>query len=107
MDTRLVGYPSRAQFASHVNSRFDVEPGNGAPLSLELVEVEEGRSSPDHEQFALVFRAPRDMPAQQGTYRVKHPVLGALDLFLVPVGREGDDLLLEAVFNRLIASVRD
>jgi hypothetical protein len=107
METSVQRLPSKAQFAAQVSSRFDVDLDNGAPVALELVDLEEGLSSAEQEQFALVFRAPRDMPARQGTYHLEHAVLGAVDLFLVPVGREGDDVILEATFNRCADSVRE
>jgi hypothetical protein len=34
-------------------------------------------------------------------YRMEHDVLGALDLFLVPIARDEDGFQYEAVFNRL------
>lgn len=47
--------------------------------------------------FAVVLRGAFTLP--QGIHRLRHPVLGEFDLFLVPVGRDRDGLLYEAVFN--------
>jgi len=33
---------------------------------------------------------------------MKHAKLGPIDLFIVPVGAEGEDFLYEAVFNYLL-----
>ena len=42
-----------------------------------------------------------DRLLQQGMYQLQHDQLGALELFLVPVGRDHEGLYYEAVFNRL------
>ena len=76
---------------------------------VELVEVTEkgaadGRqpwATARQERFSIVFRGPREKPLQQGMYQLQHDQLGALELFLVPVGRDHEGLYYEAVFNRL------
>jgi hypothetical protein len=55
--------------------------------------------------FALIFRGPREIALQQNTYKLRHPVLGELQIFLVPVGKvKADDAWrdYEAVFNRTL-----
>lgn len=47
--------------------------------------------------FAVVLRGA--FPLSQGLHALRHPVLGELDLFLVPVGRDREGWLYEAVFN--------
>jgi len=49
--------------------------------------------------FSLVFRARTAKYLPQGTFALSHERLGQLDVFMVPVGRDADGLLLEAVFN--------
>jgi len=66
-----------------------------------LVEVNALGSSTKQEQFSLQFRAPRDAPISQGIYRLEHDRLGALDIFLVPIGLDGNGVRYEAVFTRL------
>jgi hypothetical protein len=102
MEMSMVVYPDRAGFVGHVDSDFAVVTGNGTPLSMRLVEVEDMGSTPEREAFALRFHAPKEMPPQQGVYRIEHDQLDAMDVFLVPVGREGEALVLEAVFNRFV-----
>lgn len=49
--------------------------------------------------FRAVLRAPSGARIAQGLYRVRHPTLGELDLFLVPVAQRDGRLDLELVFN--------
>ena len=71
-----------ADFAPHRHERFALSPGGGPQLELELVEV----TGPGDRPFSLVFRGPGEPLLAQRIYRVEHPALGALDLFLVPIG---------------------
>jgi hypothetical protein len=59
------------------------------------VEPESGIRRP----FSLVFEANAPAPLPQRVYQVEHAVMGRLDLFLVPIGCEGERVLYEAVFN--------
>jgi hypothetical protein len=49
--------------------------------------------------FSLVFRSPPGGPLPQRIYRLQHEELGALDLFLVPIGPDADGMCYEAVFS--------
>ena len=49
--------------------------------------------------FVLLFAAADPTVRGQGDYELAHPALGPTDIFLVPVGRDGDGILYEAVFN--------
>ena len=95
-------------FVAHVNTSFRVLLGSGDVLDLELIEAKtigESRrpDSPGIRQhaFSLIFRGPRDRLLPQRIYPVEHPTLGALHIFLVPLGPEGDSqgLHYQAVFN--------
>jgi hypothetical protein len=73
-------------FLSRLNDRFGLDDGDG--LELELVEATElgaarpGRRAP----FSIVFRALDGRTLPQRIYRLEHAELGALELFLVPIG---------------------
>lgn len=55
------------------------------------------RSAPS---FALILRHNGAKQAfGQGLYRLEHPGLGALDLFVVPVGPDGTGMCYEVTFN--------
>jgi len=71
-----------ADFAPHLHERFAVSPAGGPPLALELAEVTGAGGRP----FSLVFRGPSEPLLPQRIHRLEHPTLGALDLFLVPIG---------------------
>jgi hypothetical protein len=78
---------------------------SGGVLAVELVEVRhlQRRSHPPDgvraEPFALTFAGPLDPQLTQGTYRVELDDLGAFELFLVPVGPQGDAMHYEATFG--------
>jgi hypothetical protein len=88
---------------------FSIHISPTIAMEVELVEVAEKGGSDQQqplaasrqERFSLVFRGPRDRLLQQGMYELQHRHLGALALFLVPVGRDHEGLYYEAVFNRL------
>lgn len=92
-------------FAPHLESPFQVADGAGNAATFELVEAADHGSTPRHVAFSLVFRGPPDRFAPQGTYRFAHEGIGALDLFIVPVGRDDRGLYYEACFNRVVAEV--
>jgi hypothetical protein len=86
----------------NLNTRFRIMLDGAASMEVELIEVKPGRSTPRQEQFAILFRAPQDAPAQQGLFRLDHDKIGAIELFLVPVRKDEQGLYYEAVFNRLL-----
>lgn len=86
-------------FASHLNSRFQMRAGEQT-WEIELVEVNDKSPSPKQEQFALQFRAPLDAPPYQSLFELEHATLGKGGVFLVPVSRNAQGLYYEAIFNR-------
>jgi hypothetical protein len=93
----------KADFAAQVGSTFAITVDGGAMVAAELLDVTDGPSSPNTEQFALHFRLPAELPPLQRMYDITHDVLGPVPLFLVPIGRDAAGLYLEAVFNRRTA----
>ena len=91
---------TRETFAQHLNTGFRLILGPGQELGLELTEAKDLGSTPDHEQFSVVFRGPLDPQLGQGIYRIEHDRLDAFDLFIVPVGQDRDGMYYEAIFNR-------
>lgn len=89
-------------FYENLNTSFRVPVEPPQELSLELFEIIEGISSDQHEQFALHFRGPLEMAFRQQIVRLEHDTLGTLNLFLVPIGKQPDCMVYEAVFNRFI-----
>ena len=93
---------TRQSFSDLLNSKFQLYISADSTVDIELVEVEQRRSTPRQEQFAVAFRAPASVPALQGVYRIKHDKLGEVELFLVPYKQEGEATYFEAFFNRLL-----
>lgn len=96
--------PTIATFAPHVNETYRAVVGPGAAVELELIEARAlARSSPgqDRGPFSLIFRGPPGDHLPQAIYRLEHEALGALDIFLVPLGPEGDPKghHYQAIFN--------
>lgn len=89
----------RERYAECAGSAFRVV-GDG--VDLELVMVSELHASSSQESFSLEFIGPREAMLQQGTHGVHHARFGQVDLFLVPIGLDGDRVRYEAVFNRLL-----
>ena len=90
---------TRADFDPHLNQSLPLNVGS-QPTQATLVEVRTLKSpSPRAEPFALTFVVPGDVPAGQGTYCLTHPTLGAIELFMVPVGKDAKGTRYEAIFN--------
>jgi len=99
----MLDLPGKTAFSQALKSVFYLSVGDGRSVELTLIELRDGRSTPQQEQFALLFRGPEDILLPQGTYPVEHAQLGAFDLFFVPVGRDPAGIDYEVVFNRFIA----
>lgn len=91
-------------FAGQLNTTFYV-PLNERRVELELVSVAGDKSSLDKiegvERFSIYFLGPGDFYLPQRIYRIEHEALGALDIFIVPVGVQDKRYQYEAVFNHI------
>ena len=77
-------------------SDFAFEVAEGAPVFLRLASVAEAQSEQGFRQFSLHFSGPLNTPLMQGTYLVRHPVLGEGPLFVVPTGKDAEQMCYEA-----------
>ena len=67
---------------------------------MELIEA--SPTGPEtQESFAVLFRGPQQPILPQAIYRLEHPRMGSLDLFLVPIGPDDTGMRYEAVFTRV------
>jgi hypothetical protein len=90
-------------FAPHLGETFRIQAADSEWAEMTLIEAtalgqgtaSEGLRAP----FSIVFRGPRDPVLPQGTYRVEHAAIGAFELFLVPIGPDGEGMRYEAVFG--------
>jgi hypothetical protein len=77
---------SIGDFTPHLEASFDMQTAGGA-VALKLAKVDPaGDSGRTGGAFSLIFVAPKGPGLPQGIYPVSHPVLGAMEIFLVPVG---------------------
>ena len=87
-------------FQAHVNAAFAPaqETGQSTPFVLTEARALAQEPSPGGQTpFSLLFRNAASLPQQIHT--LVHPSLGEVDIFLVPVGRDGDATVYQAVFN--------
>jgi hypothetical protein len=89
-------------FEPLVGSTFWVEFPNGSKVELRLSRAAKVMESEvarlDRHPFSLFFIGPKSYLLPQQTYHLTHETLGALDIFLVPVGTHADVYDYEAVF---------
>jgi hypothetical protein len=89
------------EFSKHLNTKFRI--AGEEPIELELTEVKGYLSKPNEEtgmeRFSAYFYGPSDRYLRQASYPLEHEVMGAFDLFLVPIARDEKGLRYEAVFN--------
>lgn len=89
-------------FSSLLGKRFRLLTENGTKTHARLIEA----SSPKtrralrfrREHFSIVFDVPTDVELFQGHYRISHPQIGSMELFMVPVDLPEKFNRLEAVF---------
>jgi hypothetical protein len=93
-------------FAPAVGEVFTLDAGDVGRVELELlsahlhepdapVEDASGTRAP----FTLEFRGPADPMLPQHIYRLEHPALGPMEIFIVPIGRDEVGTTYEAVFT--------
>ncbi len=89
-------------FAGAVHDAFDMTLGE-ATMALTLVEAAALTVNPFpgmmRAPFMLIFRSGQAVILPQRIYRLSHDRLGTLDLFLVPIGRDVQGALYQAVFS--------
>lgn len=91
-----------ASFEQHLGSRFRLDLGEAGSEDFELVKVQRYTAElrgPRTEPFSVYFLGSSPRILQQQIYRLEHEALGTLELFITPVGREGQRIHYEAVFN--------
>ncbi len=90
----------RDAFAEAIDTVFTLTAQSGQ-VDLKLAEVSELRETPRHRAFSLVFVVPAGYFVDQGLYDLQNERLGAMQLFLVPIGTRENCQELESVFNFL------
>jgi len=103
MGVILETLPTHSEFLTNSGSIFEVLVSDGSIREFYLQDVSDPKTSQYTVSFSLLFRAPADIAPEQGTYRMKHPELGIIELFLVPTKRDADGIYFESIFNNLAA----
>ena len=91
-----------ASFQPLVGQTFGVEITGESSIQLTLTEANLGPWQPPEgspSAFELMFRGPSDPILPQATYRLTHPELGSLDIFIVPIAHSDERTTYQAVFN--------
>ncbi len=89
-------------FASCVGSGFEIEIGASA-MTLTLAEA---RPLPEAKQpglrrqpFSLMFRSSSQVVLPQKLYSLRNAALGQVAIFLVPVARDRQGIVYQAIFS--------
>ena len=86
-------------FTPHLDTIFDGKTA-AAVVPLKLVKVDRaGDSGRAGGAFSLIFVTPKGPWLPQAVYPVQHPTLGALEMFLVPVGPTQGGNGYQAIFT--------
>lgn len=90
-------------FAGHVNESFDVLLDDEGRAPFVLVEARPlpapAMGSSVRAPFSLLFRNASAILFPQKVYAMKHASLGQFGIFLVPIARDRDGFIYQAVFN--------
>ncbi len=89
-------------FTPHIGTTFRIVPATGQSIEVELASARalDTLARPAARvPFSLLFRGPLTPVLPQHIYRLEHGVLAPMDLFLVPIGPEGDRMRYEAIFT--------
>ncbi|MGR9107352.1 MAG: DUF6916 family protein [Gammaproteobacteria bacterium] len=87
-------------FQNALQSECTLHPADGPALRAELVEVTSLHESEDaaSRQFSVVWRGPATPALGQALYAIELPSGERPELFLVPLGKDREGMLYEAVF---------
>jgi hypothetical protein len=88
-------------FSDKVGQAWTIDEPEAPPIELTLIEVQPLRNYANlkREPFSLLFTTTGDFVLPQRMYGLKHAALGAMSLFIVPVGRAGDVTTYQSIFN--------
>ncbi|MBB1060840.1 DUF6916 family protein [Marilutibacter spongiae] len=88
-------------FAGCLNETFSASMSDmDVPFVLvEARPVQDAPANAARAPFSLLFRNASAFLFPQQTYRMHHPRVGEVGIFLVPVAQERDGFLYQAVFN--------
>jgi hypothetical protein len=88
------------EFAACLDQDFEIVFTDGT-LPVKLSEARRFGVRPEsiREPFSLAFVVDRSLRLPQGIYKMRHPQLGEMEIFLVQVAADANSSTFEAVFN--------
>jgi hypothetical protein len=93
---------SKPDFHPHLNTKFEIYTDSLGVVEAELIDITETKYE-NQESFSLIFSTNKDKVFEQKIYRIKHPEMGEMELFMVPVASpKKDELHYQVVFSRLL-----
>ncbi|MBR0899285.1 hypothetical protein JQ616_30405 [Bradyrhizobium tropiciagri] len=86
-------------FKPHQDTEFEMQAADRVVV-LRLAKVEPaGNSGRPGGAFSLLFAGPKGAWLPQAIYPVRHPALGVIEIFLVPIGPLADGNGYQAIFT--------
>jgi hypothetical protein len=88
-------------WSEYLGGSFELSDDGRGTIIMMLAEITGlghgalGRRDP----YSLVFRGPASPVLPQRIYRFRHERMGDLELFLVPIGPDGEGMRYEAIFT--------
>ena len=95
-ETRDLASLTLGDFEPHLGAAFETSLPGGSMTLAEATALDGGMR--EGGTFSLTFVAPPGPFVPQAVYRLAHPALGTLDLFLVPLGPDARGNLYQALF---------
>jgi hypothetical protein len=93
---------TKDSLAAQLNTKFRINIEPEKIDELELVEVQAHDDVPGQtERFSALFRGDLNRFLPQSTYRMEHEGFGSVEIFIVPIRKDGEGIYYEAVFNRV------
>ena len=93
---------TREVFERYNEAIFRVSVGGEFAFEAQLIEVSpmgETVGPTGRQAFSLLLRGPENEAPEQGMYQLEHEKMGAVELFLVPIGPDDKGMKYEAVFT--------
>lgn len=101
METYNLSLIKADDFKTCLNQPIDVHfPDSTVPSVLTRITELNSYSPLERGAFSIEMQTTGDMACRpQGIYRINHPVIKDLDVFLVPIGKDSKGMKYEAVFS--------
>lgn len=88
-------------FSDKVDQAFVLDEAGAPPIELKLIEAKLVKNylNAARAPFSLLFTTQGDLVLPQRQYRLRNAALGTLTIFIVPIGKSGDTVTYQAIFN--------